>query len=133
MANNVKVNIDWVEADTFEGDPEACEERLQGAHAVLVPGGFGERGSEGKIEAARFARERNIPYFGICFGMQMAVIEAARNLAGYPQGVIDRVRPDGRACRGPDDPNGRRATSASCVNRAETWAAPCDWAPMIRP
>jgi CTP synthase len=74
-----------LEADTFEGDPEACEERLQGAHAVLVPGGFGERGSEGKIEAARFARERNIPYFGICFGMQMAVIEAARNLAGFPK------------------------------------------------
>jgi CTP synthase len=50
-----------------------------------VPGGFGERGAEGKIEAARFARERNMPYFGICFGMQMAVIEAARNLAGYPK------------------------------------------------
>ncbi|MCA0368929.1 MAG: CTP synthase, partial [Proteobacteria bacterium] len=85
VANNVKVNIDWVEADTFEGDPEACAERLEGAHAILVPGGFGERGAEGKIEAARFARERNIPYFGICFGMQMAVIEAARNLAGYPK------------------------------------------------
>ncbi len=85
VANNVKVNIDWVEAETFEGDREAWEARLQGAHAVLVPGGFGERGSEGKIEAARFSRERNIPYFGICFGMQMAVIEAARNLAGYPK------------------------------------------------
>jgi CTP synthase len=82
VANNVKVNIDWVEADTFEGDRELCEQRLQSAHAVLVPGGFGERGAEGKIEAARFARERNIPYFGICFGMQMAVIEAARNEAG---------------------------------------------------
>ncbi len=83
IANGVRVNIDWVESETFEGDPAECEARLQGAHAVLVPGGFGERGSEGKIEAARFARERNIPYFGICFGMQMAVIEAARNLAGY--------------------------------------------------
>ncbi|MFN4287171.1 MAG: CTP synthase [Brevundimonas sp.] len=82
VANNVKVNIDWVEADTFAGDREACEARLQGAHAVLVPGGFGERGAQGKIEAVRFARERNIPYFGICFGMQMAVIETARNLAG---------------------------------------------------
>ena len=84
VANRVKVNIDWVEAETFEGDRDACETRLQGAHAVLVPGGFGERGAEGKILAARFARERNIPYFGICFGMQMAVIETARNLAGFP-------------------------------------------------
>jgi CTP synthase len=85
VANNVKVEIDWVEAETFAGDPAECEARLQAAHAVLVPGGFGERGAEGKIEAARFARERNIPYFGICFGMQMAVIEAARNLAGYKE------------------------------------------------
>jgi CTP synthase len=82
IANDVKVNIDWVEAETFEMDPAECEARLSGVHGVLVPGGFGERGSEGKIEAARFARERGVPYFGICFGMQMAVIEAARNLAG---------------------------------------------------
>ncbi|HUH11212.1 MAG TPA: CTP synthase, partial [Brevundimonas sp.] len=93
VANNVKVNIDWVEADTFEGDPQACQERLQGAHAVLVPGGFGERGAEGKIEAARFARERKIPYFGICFGMQMAVIEAARNLAGFPKATSTEFGP----------------------------------------
>ena len=53
-------------------------------HGILVPGGFGERGSEGKIQAVRFARERKVPYFGICFGMQMAVIEAARHLAGIP-------------------------------------------------
>ena len=59
-----------------------------------MPGGFGERGSEGKIRAAQFARERKVPYFGICFGMQMAVIEAARNLAGIAQGHLDRVRPD---------------------------------------
>jgi CTP synthase len=82
IANDVKVSIDWVEAETFEMDPAECEARLTGVHGVLVPGGFGERGSEGKIEAARFARERGVPYFGICFGMQMAVIEAARNLAG---------------------------------------------------
>jgi CTP synthase len=85
IANGVRVNIDWVESETFEGDRAECEARLQGAHAVLVPGGFGERGAEGKIEAARFARERNIPYFGICFGMQMAVIEAARNQAGLKE------------------------------------------------
>jgi CTP synthase len=82
VANRVKVNIDWVEAETFELDPAECEARLSGVHGVLVPGGFGERGAEGKIEAARFARERKVPYFGICYGMQMAVIEAARNLAG---------------------------------------------------
>ena len=93
VANNVKVNIDWVEADTFEGDRDACEERLQGAHAVLVPGGFGERGAEGKIQAVRFARERNIPYFGICFGMQMAVIESARHLAGLEKATSTEFGP----------------------------------------
>ena len=82
MANSVKVSIDWVESETFEEDRDAVQQRLQNVHAILVPGGFGERGSEGKIEAARFARENHIPYFGICFGMQMAVIEAARNQAG---------------------------------------------------
>ncbi len=66
-------------------------------HGILVPGGFGERGSEGKIEAARFARERKVPYFGICFGMQMAVIEAARNLAGIDGRQLHRVRPDARS------------------------------------
>ena len=63
-------------------------------HGVLVPGGFGERGSEGMIRAVQFAREHAIPYFGICFGMQMAVIEAARNLAGIQQRLVHRVRPD---------------------------------------
>ena len=82
VANRVKVRIDWVEAETFEKAPDECTARLEGAHAVLVPGGFGERGAEGKIAAARFARERRIPYFGICFGMQMAVIESARSLGG---------------------------------------------------
>jgi CTP synthase len=82
MANRVKVNIDWVESETFEGDVDAVVERLENVHAILVPGGFGERGAEGKIAAAKFARENNIPYFGICFGMQMAVLEAARHQAG---------------------------------------------------
>ncbi|MEH6665214.1 MAG: CTP synthase [Brevundimonas sp.] len=93
VANNVRVNIDWVEADTFEGDRDACEARLQGAHAVLVPGGFGERGAEGKIQAVRFARERKIPYFGICFGMQMAVIESARHLAGLEKATSTEFGP----------------------------------------
>jgi CTP synthase len=80
IANNVKVNLKWIESEIF--DSEDPMEHLEGVHGILVPGGFGERGSEGKIAAATFARERGIPYFGICFGMQMAVLEAARNLAG---------------------------------------------------
>ncbi|MBU2889194.1 CTP synthase [Celeribacter halophilus] len=80
MANRVKVKVDWVDAETFEHEDPAPY--LEGYDAILVPGGFGERGTEGKIKAAQFARERKVPYLGICLGMQMAVIEAARNLAG---------------------------------------------------
>jgi CTP synthase len=82
VANRVKVNIDWVESAAFEDADGAAAARLDGVHGILVPGGFGERGSEGKIRAAQFARERNVPYFGVCFGMQMAVIEALRNVGG---------------------------------------------------
>ncbi|MGU3576325.1 CTP synthase [Brucellaceae bacterium C25G] len=80
MANKVRVNLEWIEAEVFEGEDPAPH--LEKVHGILVPGGFGERGAEGKIKAAKFARERKVPYFGICFGMQMACIEAARNLAG---------------------------------------------------
>ena len=80
MHNRVKVKVEWVDAEIF--DREDAAPHLEGYHAILVPGGFGERGTEGKIKAAQFARERKIPYFGICLGMQMAVIEAARNVAG---------------------------------------------------
>jgi CTP synthase len=83
IANNVRVKIDWIDSEVFEAEHEALRQ-LEGVHGILVPGGFGERGTEGKIEAARFARERSVPYFGICFGMQMAVIEAARHLAKLP-------------------------------------------------
>jgi CTP synthase len=83
IANNVRVKIDWIDSEVFETEHEALRQ-LEGVHGILVPGGFGERGTEGKIEAARFARERSVPYFGICFGMQMAVIEAARHLARLP-------------------------------------------------
>ncbi|MFW7266703.1 CTP synthase [Gluconacetobacter sp. Hr-1-5] len=83
IANRVRVKLDWVEAETFEKSEDALE-ALHNVHAILVPGGFGERGAEGKIQAVRFAREHNIPFLGICFGMQMAVIECARNLAGLP-------------------------------------------------
>ena len=79
-ANKVKVNLQWIESQTFE--QEDASAYLEDVHGILVPGGFGERGSEGKIRAARYARERGVPYFGICFGMQMAVIEVARDLAG---------------------------------------------------
>ena len=82
VANRVKVKLDWVESETFENQDGAAASRLEGVHGILVPGGFGERGSEGKILAAEFARVRNVPYFGICFGMQMAVIEALRNVGG---------------------------------------------------
>ncbi|MEY8831483.1 CTP synthase [Sedimentitalea sp. XS_ASV28] len=80
MANRVKVLIEWVDAEIF--DTEDPAPYLEGYHAILVPGGFGERGTEGKIKAAEFARTRGVPYLGICLGMQMAVIEAARNVAG---------------------------------------------------
>jgi len=80
IANKVKVKFDWIESEVFEREDPAPF--LEHVHGILVPGGFGQRGAEGKINAARFARERKVPYFGICFGMQMAVIEAARNLAG---------------------------------------------------
>ncbi|MEP2724765.1 CTP synthase, partial [Roseibium sp.] len=83
IANQVKVNLQWIESETFEKeDPSPY---LEGVHGILVPGGFGERGAEGKIAAAQFARTRKVPYFGICFGMQMAVLEAARNLAGITE------------------------------------------------
>jgi CTP synthase len=82
IANRVKVNIQWIDAELFEADESVIAARLEPMHAILVPGAFGERGAEGKIASIRFARERRVPYFGICFGMQMACVEAARNLAG---------------------------------------------------
>ncbi len=82
IANRVKVNIEWIESEVFEAEDPAP--LLEHVHGILVPGGFGERGVEGKIAAVTFARERNVPYFGICLGMQMACIETARSLAGIP-------------------------------------------------
>lgn len=80
IANKVKVKIRWLEAESFETGDHA--DLLRGAHGILVPGGFGERGTEGKIKAVQYARESDIPFFGICLGMQMAVVEWARNIAG---------------------------------------------------
>lgn len=79
IANRVKVNLDWIDAEIFE--TEDVVSRLEKVDGILVPGGFGERGAEGKIAAAHFARTHDVPYFGICFGMQMAVLEAARHMA----------------------------------------------------
>jgi CTP synthase len=91
IANHVRVKLDWMDSQIFE-QPDAVE-RLEDVHGILVPGGFGERGTEGKIEAVRFARERRVPFFGICFGMQMAVIEAARHLAGLPNASSSEFGP----------------------------------------
>ena len=94
----MKVNLDWIESEIFEREDPAPF--LEGVHGILVPGGFGQRGAEGKIRAARFARERKVPYFGICFGMQMAVIEAART-----------------------SPASRRPTRPSSARRRSRWSA----------
>ncbi len=84
LANRVKVNIRWIDAEVFEQNDGDISAQLEPLHAILVPGGFGERGSEGKIASVRFARERKVPFFGICLGMQMACIEGART-AGHPK------------------------------------------------
>ena len=91
IANRVRVRLDWVDSQVFE-QPDTVG-KLEDVHGILVPGGFGERGTEGKIAAVRFARERRIPFFGICFGMQMAVIECARNLAGLPEASTTEFGP----------------------------------------
>ena len=80
FANNVQVELEWIDSQIFES--EDTVHYLEDVHGILVPGGFGERGAEGKIAAAKFSREHNVPYFGICFCMQMAVLEVARHLAG---------------------------------------------------
>jgi len=82
MANRVKVDIRWIDAEIFEQDDSEIAAQLEPMHAILVPGGFGSRGAEGKIASVRFAREHKVPFFGICLGMQMACIEGARNTAG---------------------------------------------------
>lgn len=98
IANKVKVDIKFIEAEIFENENSVLE--LEDVHGILVPGGFGQRGSEGKIRAAEFARTRNIPYLGICFGMQMAVVEAARNLCGIKDATSSEFGEDGEAIVG---------------------------------
>lgn len=94
IANNVRVNIEWIEAQTFKSEEDAMV-ALADVHAILVPGAFGERGAEGKIKAVQFAREKEIPYFGICYGMQMAVIEATRNLLGVKNATSSEISEEG--------------------------------------
>ncbi len=81
IANRVRVNVNWIDSEIFEGDKPAIH-FLEGVNGIIVPGGFGQRGAEGKIAATHFARLREVPWFGICFGMQMGMVEAARNLVG---------------------------------------------------
>ncbi|ARS29316.1 CTP synthase [Sphingomonas sp. KC8] len=93
IANRVKVNVRWIDAEMFEGPDSDIAASLEPCNAILVPGGFGERGSEGKISAVRFARERGVPFFGICLGMQMACIEGARNLVGLSKASTTEFGP----------------------------------------
>lgn len=99
IANNVRVNIEWIEASAFD-DEETIRAELEGVHGIIVPGAFGERGSEGKINAVRFARENDVPFFGICYGMQMATIEAARNLLGVTDATSSEFETEGRSVVG---------------------------------
>lgn len=89
LANNVRVHMEWIDSEIFERDDAAAF--LEDVDGILVPGGFGERGTEGKIRAVKFAREHNVPFFGICYGLHMAVIEAARNLAGLEEAGTTEV------------------------------------------
>ena len=91
LEHNVKTHLTWIDSEVFE-DENADFTRLAQSDAILVPGGFGARGSEGKINAIKFAREHEVPFLGICFGMQMAVIETARNLCGHERCRVKRIR-----------------------------------------
>src|SRR5260370_2804059 len=85
LAHNLKLQLNWIEAEGLEAGEEACEAQLEGYDGILVPGGFGKRGIEGMLIAIRYAREKKVPYFGICLGMQTACIEFARNVVGLAQ------------------------------------------------
>jgi CTP synthase len=93
IANRAKVHIRWLDAELFEHPDANLAAELEPLHGILVPGGFGERGSEGKIASVQFARERNVPFFGICLGMQMACIEGARNTAGIAEASTTEFGP----------------------------------------
>ena len=128
IANKVKVNLDWIESEIFENEDPAPF--LENVHGILVPGGFGERGAEGKIAAAQFARERKVPYFGICFGMQMAVIEAARNLAGIEGANSTEFGPTKEPVVGLMTEWLQRQRAGEARRPAAISAAPCGSAPI---
>ncbi len=94
IANNVRVQIEWIDSAIFDSE-DVASSRLEGVHGILVPGGFGERGAEGKVRAAHFARTRQVPFFDICYGMQMAIIEAARNLLGQTDANSSEIEEGG--------------------------------------
>ena len=131
LANKVKVNITWIPSDRFD-DPNADLSELDSVDGVLLPGGFGERGAIGKMRAAGYARRHKLPCFGICYGMQLAVIELARNLAGIDGRRHDRVRQTGLSGRRPDGRMDPRQRAGSPHRPAAISAARCAWAP-IRP
>ncbi len=95
IANRLRVKLKWIDSEDLEQSDEAVAEHLSDVSAILVPGGFGKRGSEGKIRAIAYAREHKVPYLGICFGMQMAVLETARALGGMPEANSSEFGPDG--------------------------------------
>lgn len=92
LANNVKVEVKLIDSEAFD-DMSAPLDILEGVHGIILPGGFGERGARGKMRAARFARERKVPCFGICYGMQLSVVEAAQNMAGITDAATTEFGP----------------------------------------
>ncbi len=129
IANKVHVKLDWIESEIFEKEDPAPY--LEGVNGILVPGGFGERGAEGKINAVTFARTRDVPFFGICFGMQMAVIEAARHLGGINSANSSEFGETDEPVVGlmTEWLKGTRSNSGS---RRAISAAPCGSAPIRR-
>lgn len=106
IANKYKVKIKWIDSEALENEDAA--EQLSDVSGILVPGGFGCRGTDGKIKAIRYARENKIPFLGICFGMQMAVIETMRNVCGVKNAGTTEFGPDCEAVGRPDDRMGQR-------------------------
>lgn len=92
IASRVNVNLRWVDSEEIE--KQGCEKLLAGVDGILIPGGFGTRGTEGKIQAVEYARVKKIPFLGICLGMQMAIVEFARNVAGFPRANSSELDPD---------------------------------------
>ena len=130
IANRAKVKIQWIDAELFEHPEADVVAELEPLHGILVPGGFGERGSEGKIASVKFARERDIPFFGICLGMQMACIEGGAEPRRDQRSLDDRVRSDSRAGGGNDHRMDERGRACRSARPTATSAGPCGSAPI---